>query len=251
LNHSITSKKLAICILAIHHITFDTVRMICNDDKKQAIFLLRNMVLHEKMLYVQNGCFHTTQKGKIESCIIKSNTIELEVANIFTSYNNRDSIKNEYFKEKILIKNAIESDASNMLKLESQCFGVNDANVTNLYRTIDVILYMYAFKASFGKKIVGGLFALPTRDNSIYVDSLFVDQKYRKNGMGERLLEKLLTIADSENKKVILHVPGVRTVAIDMYEKYGFIKNENIFVDYYEEGNDKIIMTRTPMGAKN
>jgi ribosomal protein S18 acetylase RimI-like enzyme len=104
-------------------------------------------------------------------------------------------------------------------------------------RTIETA---YALKAVDGKKIVGGAMALPTRDGSIYVDTMFVLPKYKERGIGTAFLERIIKAANG--RRIIADVDAdIGPVAL--FKKFGFREKKRL-PNYYLDGDNYILMER-------
>jgi len=76
-----------------------------------------------------------------------------------------------------------------------------------------------------------------------HITNIAVHPEFRKNGIGSRLLEKLIDISQENGvEKLTLEVRRSNTAAKNLYYKYGF-KEEGIRKCYYaDNGEDAIIM---------
>jgi len=71
---------------------------------------------------------------------------------------------------------------------------------------------------------------------SLYLDDLYVKEKFRQQGIGKRLLDKIFEFAKAENcKKIHWMVSNWNTNAIDFYIKCGASLYKEEFVCYVEE----------------
>ncbi len=82
---------------------------------------------------------------------------------------------------------------------------------------------------------------MPTRDGRIYVSSLFVDSKFRRSGLGTRLLNRVLAL--HSRKGHILDVKDDKPYLVSFYIRHGFRK-KRIVRDYYSDGSSRLIMLR-------
>ena len=84
-------------------------------------------------------------------------------------------------------------------------------------------------------KPVGYLKAKVTRDE-IEIISILIDKKFRKAGIGKRLLYKLINIALKKKiQNVFLEVSVENQIAINLYKKFNFIrvgKRKNYYFQY-------------------
>ncbi|HHV95125.1 MAG TPA: ribosomal protein S18-alanine N-acetyltransferase [Clostridiaceae bacterium] len=76
-----------------------------------------------------------------------------------------------------------------------------------------------------------------------HITNIAVHPEFRKNGIGSKLLEKLIEISREKGiKKITLEVRKSNTAAKNLYYKYGF-KDAGIRKYYYtDNGEDAIIM---------
>ena len=82
-----------------------------------------------------------------------------------------------------------------------------------------------------------------TPDN-IELNNIVVRKDKRGNGYSKLLLEKLIEISKEYDKEnILLEVSEINEVAINLYEKYGFIKNGQR-KKYYEGKYDAILMIK-------
>lgn len=96
--------------------------------------------------------------------------------------------------------------------------------------------------AKIDTEIVGFAGVIDTVDQ-LEITNIVVRKSYRKQGIGNKLLEALIDKAKENNKKeMILEVNNKNLVAKKLYEKKGF-KNIGIRKKYYHNIDDAIIMS--------
>ena len=79
--------------------------------------------------------------------------------------------------------------------------------------------------------------------DDVHITNIVVRKDFRNNGIGNLLLEKLISLTKELNfKELTLEVNANNTPAIKLYEKHGF-KNLGIRKKYYNNTDDAIIMT--------
>ena len=79
--------------------------------------------------------------------------------------------------------------------------------------------------------------------DDVHITNIVVRKDFRNNGIGNLLLEKLISLTKELNfKELTLEVKANNTPAIKLYEKHGF-KNLGIRKKYYNNTDDAIIMT--------
>ena len=85
-------------------------------------------------------------------------------------------------------------------------------------------------------KPVGYLKARVTRDG-VEIISILVDKRYRKAGIGKSLLDRLLNIALKKKiQNIFLEVSLENQIAINLYEKFNFIKVGKRKNYYFQNG---------------
>ena len=85
-------------------------------------------------------------------------------------------------------------------------------------------------------KPLGYLKARVTQDE-IEIISILIDKKFRKVGMGKSLLNKLLNIAFKKKiQNIFLEVSVDNQIAINLYQKFNFIKVGKRKNYYFQDG---------------
>lgn len=116
-------------------------------------------------------------------------------------------------------------------------------NEDTAYFWTPIVEYSWAYKAESGKKIIGGVIAMPTRQGSWYINSLFVDPHHRKRGVASRLLKRILVLA--RGKRVFLDIKTDRMFLLEFYKKHGFTEVK-VLRNYYRDGTDRFLLVRNP-----
>lgn len=98
------------------------------------------------------------------------------------------------------------------------------------------------FVAKIKDEIVG--FAGIWNDTfDFHITNIVTKKKYRKQGIGSKLLETLIAFAkEKQTNSLTLEVNEKNTQAICLYEKYNF-KKIGIRKNYYSQNENAIIMT--------
>jgi len=99
----------------------------------------------------------------------------------------------------------------------------------------------FIFVAEEEERVVGFISAEWQRwNNSLYIDSLYIDENYRRKGYGSQLLKQMIKKSrEIRSKKVFIDVEAGNTHAIILYLKHGFEINGYV-QDFYrskEEGD--------------
>ena len=83
----------------------------------------------------------------------------------------------------------------------------------------------------------------------VYITNVAVAKKYRRKGIGEKLIKNLVSLCESENAEFItLEVRESNTAAISLYKKMNF-KEVGKRKNFYENPKeDAILMTYKPDG---
>lgn len=80
--------------------------------------------------------------------------------------------------------------------------------------------------------------------DDVHITDIVVKKSNRQNGIGSKLLEKLIQTAKMQNfKSITLEVNEYNLPAINLYLKYGF-KNVGFRKKYYGNKDNAIIMTK-------
>ena len=82
------------------------------------------------------------------------------------------------------------------------------------------------FSAILLNSLLGRFFASNIGYDDYYIGNLYVDEKYRKKGVGSKLVEKCKQTARQQNcRNVLLDVDYDKSYLLDFYGKLGFIKD--------------------------
>jgi ribosomal protein S18 acetylase RimI-like enzyme len=85
----------------------------------------------------------------------------------------------------------------------------------------------FIYVAEEGGEVVGFISAEWQRwNNSLYIDSLYIDENHRHRGYGSQLLKRMIRRSrEIKSKKVFIDVEAGNTNAIILYLKHGFEVN--------------------------
>ena len=76
------------------------------------------------------------------------------------------------------------------------------------------------------------------------IDNIAVTERYRRSGLGGKMLEELVSVARSKGaQKVFLEVRVSNRAAMSLYLKHGF-KGVYARTRYYTDGEDCLVMAR-------
>jgi ribosomal protein S18 acetylase RimI-like enzyme len=106
----------------------------------------------------------------------------------------------------------------------------------------------YVFVARDGAQVVGAIVAFPTRQETLFVHKVMVQQHYRGRGIGTRLFDLLLEEIDaSVHASCFLTVDPAKEAAVRRYERIGFTERQYVG-GYYRDDEDRYVMTRPAAG---
>ena len=105
---------------------------------------------------------------------------------------------------------------------------------------VDFDMQIYNYPATywalfFDNEIVGVNSGHKTSDNQYRSRGLWVDEKFRKNGLGQLLLNQVVNQACIEKCNIVWSIP--RLSAFSTYEKVGFIQFGSIFKTETSDAN--------------
>jgi len=84
-----------------------------------------------------------------------------------------------------------------------------------------------------------------TTDYSYWLGWFVVSEKFRKNKIGTKLLERVeKDLKGKKKRKLFVSTEDYNAVAKSFYTKHSF-RTEGVFRDYYEEGEDQLIISKT------
>ena len=144
-------------------------------------------------------------------------------------------------KETTAITTASKKDAQDFFRLEARCFEMKESS-DSIYFWVPMLVHQLCYKAVIGTKTVGGIIAMPTRnENMLYINSLFVDPKYRRQGIASRLLRKIISVA--KDKDIVLDVDPNKKYLLTLYGIHKF-KRISTSKNHYRDGEDRVTMKR-------
>lgn len=132
-------------------------------------------------------------------------------------------------------------DVSEFLKLEAKCFEMSE-NLETIYYWVPILQYSYCYKAVIDGRIVGGIISIPTRNNSWYINSLFVDSDFQKNGIATKLLNHIIN-GCAKNRSIYLEHKTDRPHLLKFYKKHGF-KIIETSKNHFSDGDDRFMLIR-------
>jgi ribosomal protein S18 acetylase RimI-like enzyme len=95
-----------------------------------------------------------------------------------------------------------------------------------------------------GARVVGAIVAFPTRQGTLFVHKVMVDEPYRGRGIGTTLFKMLLADVDANvHAACFLTVDPAHDAAVKRYQRLGFTEREYV-AGYYREDEDRCVLTR-------
>lgn len=141
-------------------------------------------------------------------------------------------------KSKMKLLPLESKDVDEFRKVEAKCFEMKSHEEIK-YLLIPLINYGWCLKVVDEGKIVGGLIAFVTHHERVYINSIFLLEKYRKNGIAKQMMNELMEYWNGS--QFMLEVHPKNENAIKLYKKLGFKKIKNL-PNYFLDGQDRIMM---------
>ena len=141
----------------------------------------------------------------------------------------------------MLIREFKRPDVKRILEIEMESF--KDPYPASIL--IDIYNLGAGFLVAQQDNIVVGYIIFWIRyEDEGHIISIAVDKDYRRNGIGAELVNYAIDIFKKCNiKEIKLEVRVGNRGAMEFYTKLGF-KEKEIFDNYYEDGEDAVIMKR-------
>lgn len=142
--------------------------------------------------------------------------------------------------EQLAIVPMTRGDLDRVIAIERQCFPT--AWSRESYERELLNANARYLEARVGELVVGyaGMWVIPPE---AHITTIAVEPRYRRRGIGERLLVALLEAAeDMAASRVTLEVRESNSVARTLYEKYGFEAVAYMRGYYPDTGEDAVVM---------
>ena len=141
----------------------------------------------------------------------------------------------------IIIRQMKEDDLGRIMEIEKDCFTTPWSRESFLIEITENLLARYLVAEVDG--IVAGYGGIWMIVGEGHITNIGVESKYRKLGVGKKLVEGLITVSKAMGiKSMTLEVRESNIPAQKLYEQYGFISH-GIRPNYYQDDNeDAIIM---------
>ncbi len=155
----------------------------------------------------------------------------------------------------LIIRNASINDIDEILEIESESF-IDPWKKENLESEFQTNPFARILVASLNNKVIGFIIYYITF-NSSTIAQIAVKKEYRKQGVGEALMNEMINVIISSNKllkdekeieenfieTMTLEVRESNTKAINLYKKLGF-KELRKKPGYYKDGETALYLGR-------
>ena len=120
-----------------------------------------------------------------------------------------------------IIKNDTNYSLDDLTKLLNTSYWAKDRKMETVKKTVENSLCYFAYDKD---KLIGFARAITDYTTNYYICDVIVDEEYRGEGIGKKLVE---TLIDDED---LLHVRGLLITkdAKKFYEKFGFYNKEDV-----------------------
>ncbi|MBI2624962.1 MAG: GNAT family N-acetyltransferase [Candidatus Nealsonbacteria bacterium] len=145
-------------------------------------------------------------------------------------------------KNKFKIEKARLEDSIAISKLECACYDSSWHDYANWFWNV-ASEFMWAEKATVAGKIVGGIVAFKTQQGNLYIDTIFVHPKFRRQGIARALVKRILNQPKKKIKKIQVAVEDHNLSSKKLFNSLGF-KNRADLPDFYDEGKDYILLEK-------
>ncbi|QOG12861.1 GNAT family N-acetyltransferase [Arcobacter sp. FWKO B] len=138
-----------------------------------------------------------------------------------------------------MIRKAQKEDINKLLEIENSVFSEYDFKLTKrcfIYHQKKGHIYVVQ-----DNDIICAYFLFLEYKKSLRLYSIAVSKEFTNKGFGSKMIEYLIKLAHEKLKNIILEVKLDNTNAINLYQKYGFMKKK-ILRSYYLDGKDGIKM---------
>jgi ribosomal-protein-alanine N-acetyltransferase len=146
----------------------------------------------------------------------------------------------------IVIRRAVKDDIRSVYELEKRCFKdpYPEVVLLMLYQLYPELFFVA--ENGIEKNIVGYVSGMIRMDGFGHIASICVDEKYRRRGIGRRLMETIESAMRTIFKvcNFRLEVRVSNEPAIKLYESLGY-RIISRLKGYYLDGEDGYLMTKT------
>ena len=146
----------------------------------------------------------------------------------------------------MVVRKMIPIDIPEIVKIEEECFG-HSYGVDYWDKSLTENPFAHTYSVIMDNQVVGFIDFLITFD-SASVNLIAVKEKYRKKGVGNRLIGQLLKDCASDKREpvefITLEVRASNANAIRFYTRHQF-QQITVKKAYYDDGEDAIYMVRS------
>ena len=143
---------------------------------------------------------------------------------------------------KIIIKPMEKSDVDQVIAIEAKAYGEHHWSKESFMNELANELARYYSAFNENGELVGYAGCWQILEE-VHITNIAVSPDFRRNGIGEKLLRKIIDDCyENKAKYITLEVRVSNIPAIGLYEKYGF-KSLGVRKGYYQNNNeDALIM---------
>ncbi len=139
-----------------------------------------------------------------------------------------------------MIRQVKVSDLPHIVQIENESF--TDPYPERLLRTLAMFYPKTFVVATIGDELVGYASAILEEKQFAHLLSIAVASKFRKNGIGKKLLTTLISSTKKQSSRGMkLEVSESNQVAISLYRSLGF-SEQRMALNYYPDGADALVM---------
>lgn len=122
-----------------------------------------------------------------------------------------------------IIKNDTNYNLDDLTKLLNTSYWAKDRKMETVKKTVENSLCYFAYDTD-KNRLIGFARAITDYTTNYYICDVIVDEKYRGEGIGKKLIETLT------NDEDLIHVRGLLITkdAKKFYEKFGFYNKEDV-----------------------
>lgn len=120
----------------------------------------------------------------------------------------------------IVIRRAKSNEGRKIMEFEMRVW--QDKEVVSRYEAVNLARFGYTFVAVDNGEIIGVIVGMKTRDDKIKIVDWLVDEKYRGQGIGVKLYDKLKK--ETKGCEIISFINCKNLRSLSAHQKIGFLK---------------------------
>jgi ribosomal protein S18 acetylase RimI-like enzyme len=134
-------------------------------------------------------------------------------------------------QQKVMIREAIHDDISDLIRLDKDGFEMIDEDVLDMAKILadDGLQYMHIIECD--GTTVGKINIIP-EGNQRWIYAFTIDRAFRGQGIGRRTLQLMIEMQQPNHNELWLEVAVHNPKALKLYESCGFVTQEK--QDYYQ-----------------